>query len=467
MSRQDDFRDWFANQINPRTGENYVQDTISGYQSALSTCRKHFTNELQQCGITSIYDIDDVDTLEQVYKEIQKNSSYSNLNRHNRFSSSIEKYRTFLKELGNGDGGQASNTANANYISIPQEYNKIYYGAPGTGKSYLLNEKAKKYFKTNNAIRVTFYPDYSYANFVGTYKPVVRGGNITYEFVPGPFLIAYVKAWKNPNDLVLLVIEEINRANPASVFGDIFQLLDRKNGVSEYPIIASKDVEDYLKSLNITTVTYYNSTDDAAGAAGGSDSTIDGIANDANASENSIDSEVVNTDNEVDNIDDIDFEDNEIPFSNNLLRLPNNLYIWATMNSADQGVYPMDTAFKRRWEFEYVDVDHGERAMNVNFNNQSYDWNKIRKAINDVLVEMNVNEDKLMGAFFLKDSELNDFAVHFKYKVLMYLFEDVARQKRGMLFSKNYKRFSELCKDFVADGLDIFSGAFHNCLSKY
>ena len=316
--------------------------------------------------------------------------------------------------------------------------NRILFGAPGTGKSHKVGkdmvdllENAEKDYE-----RVTFHPDYTYSQFVGTYKPVPiinKDGKeeISYQYVPGPFIRSYVKALKsaqtdNPKPYLLL-IEEINRAKVAAVFGDIFQLLDRKNGVSEYPIRTSEDLRHYL-------------------------------ANELKVSEDKVAT----------------------------LTLPDNLYIWATMNSADQGVFPMDTAFKRRWDFEYLELDGGEadiEGYKFNVAGQTYEWNALRKAFNEVLSEdYNVNEDKLMGPFFIKldsykieikseasnpaesdkksyEPILNDkFLDVFKNKVLMYLFDDAAKQKRKNFFQgvENSNRYSVICKEFEQSGLQIF-----------
>ena len=310
------------------------------------------------------------------------------------------------------------------------ERNRILFGAPGTGKSYTLNKEKNILLGVDNEInyeRVTFHPDYSYANFVGTYKPIPykdESGkdSITYKYVPGPFMRIYVKAILNGRTEnvkpYILIIEEINRANVAAVFGDVFQLLDRDDyGVSEYPIQASEDMKKYL-----------------AEALGG---------------------------------DPDDFCQ---------LRIPDNMFIWATMNSADQGVFPMDTAFKRRWDFTYLGIDNSENELIGKYvvlgnqNRQKVEWNKLRKAINVFLAKQKINEDKQLGPYFIsrsivvpKETNVIDrerFIKTFKNKVIMYLFEDAARQKRSSLFEgcfENSIRYSEICREFDEKGIGIFN----------
>ena len=305
--------------------------------------------------------------------------------------------------------------------------NRILFGAPGTGKSFTLNrEKDLLLADGGEYERVTFHPDYSYANFVGTYKPVPCKDSddkdaITYSYVPGPFMRTYVKALQNSKTDTpkpfLLVIEEINRANVAAVFGDVFQLLDRGDDeVSEYPIQASEDIKKYL-----------------AGELGGN------------------------------------------PDDYSEIRLPDNMFIWATMNSADQGVFPMDTAFKRRWYFTYLGIDDSEAGIvgkKVVLGQGDYrrivEWNALRKAINNELLTYKVNEDKLMGPYFiskknLPEGEMIDPAVFtriFKNKVIMYLFDDAAKQKRITLFGgcdeKAKNQYSKICREFDAKGVYIF-----------
>jgi len=284
--------------------------------------------------------------------------------------------------------------------------NLIYFGAPGTGKSYNLNEDMK--ILNGGYERVTFHPDYSYANFVGTYKPVPKGESISYEYVPGPFMRALVKSLKNPDVPFLLVIEEINRANVAAVFGDVFQLLDRdSNNESRYPIETTEDMKGYLKK--------------------------------------------------------------ELNEDFDKIKIPSNMFIWATMNSADQGVFPMDTAFKRRWDFKYFGINQNDELVSdieVELNGQLISWNELRKSINEELLTYKINEDKLLGPFFAfteyLDSEIppEDFMETFKSKIIMYLFEDAARSKRNDLFSGVSKNtnltYSEICEAFDKNGVEIF-----------
>lgn len=446
------------------------------------------------------------------------------------------------------------------------ERNRIVFGAPGTGKSYKLKQESDELIRhaKRHMERVTFHSDYSYSQFVGSYKPVTdEKGDIRYDFVPGPFMRVYVKAvrnsqqilktydlikqaqvmhmfptnpnpanendkWNlfeeifevgqqetfkcakdakigdmaliyvaktdemkengiyaigtivgkpsddiadirfdyvsyyypiisyetlkqyNPNirsygrvseailDLVkkavipanpyLLLIEEINRAKVAAVFGDVFQLLDRDDeGVSVYEIQTSEDVRRHLASrLGGKPEQWMN------------------------------------------------------------IKLPNNMFIWATMNSADQGVYPMDTAFKRRWGFEYLGINDGEDEMNSGIvllgkgdHELEVDWNQFRKAINEKLASnLKVNEDKLMGPFFLstkitepdEDGYITNpdgFIKAFKSKIIMYLYEDAAKQHKHKLFSGcDSTKYSTVCTAFDEIGIDIFGDDFRELYNQ-
>lgn len=288
---------------------------------------------------------------------------------------------------------------NEDIISKP--HNRILFGAPGTGKSYKIEEEREVF--GGNYERVTFHANYSYAQFVGTYKPKPKfrkdgAEYVSYEFVPGPFLRIWINA-KNSikngnNESYLLIIEEINRANVSSVFGDVFQLLDRKtDGESEYEIATSEDMREYL-------------------------------------------------------IKECGFTAGEVA----TIKIPSNMYVWATMNSADQGVLPMDSAFKRRWNFEYIGINEGSsKIIGKIIKLKPYgeiEWDMLRTKINDRLTQsdLNINEDKLIGPFFLSDKEISSDSADeiFKSKLLMYLFEDVLKHRKGKLFKSELNTFSKV-----------------------
>lgn len=405
-------------------------------------------------------------------------------------------------------------------VSVEQKteddvYNRIVFGAPGTGKSHRLEMDSKCF--GNNVERVTFHPSYSYANFVGTYKPTMTRNNldwltddekkkviailqdksktaqekydllydkfkgegltrlpillgiytdevfktkkvdgtdtdntvernhgkairpylnlqpgnggkeISYEYVPGPFMRIYTQAINHPEEKYLLLIEEINRANVAAVFGDVFQLLDRKSGVSEYPIATSEDIKAFLM----------NNLECLKGK----------------------------------RIDEFSDEESRLYQE---MRIPNNMFIWATMNSADRGVFPMDTAFKRRWEFEYIGVDDGAKEVEKYIipigdkeHRKYVKWNDLRERINDILVsdECKVNEDKLLGPFFISKNMLESaceneerFIKAFESKVIMYLFEDAVKMRPKNIFKKHEGKmtFSAICKTFEEKGEELF-----------
>ena len=311
-------------------------------------------------------------------------------------------------------------------------HNRIVFGAPGTGKSFILDKEQFDLISDGGECeRVTFHPDYSYAHFVGTYKPVPTKNGISYEYVPGPFMRTYVRAIENgrsenKEDIkpYLLLVEEINRANVAAVFGEVFQLLDRDDrNASQYPVKPSEDIKAFL-----------------AKELGG------------------------------------------YPDDYTELKIPDNMYIWSTMNSADQGVFPMDTAFKRRWNFEYIGINNNDSEIEdyylvctQSIPAYKVKWNELRKAINDTLSsrDYKINEDKLMGPFFVSKTVLKDtdaFCDVFKSKVIMYLFEDAAKQRRGLLFDgcneETKTKYSSICEDFDSRGIDIFCKEIRDKVKK-
>ena len=259
---------------------------------------------------------------------------------------------------------------------------QIYYGAPGTGKSYKINEITKS---TKNFTRTTFHPDSDYSTFVGCYKPTMEptgtivGGKeqtkISYSYVAQAFLQAYTAAWKNTSEPYYLIIEEINRGNCAQMFGDLFQLLDRdENGMSSYGITPDKDIANYLKKEFAK----------------------------------------------------IEIENTDIKNGNTMM-LPSNLYILATMNTSDQSLFPIDSAFKRRWDWEYVPIEDAGKKHYIKVGNKKYDWWTFIDTINDSIDHITGSEDKKMGYWFVKpqnnDREIT--AKQFVGKVLFYLWNDV------------------------------------------
>lgn len=432
------FREWMSEQ-KKANGDAYSENTISSYLSQIE--RGYATFEKFK-DYESPFQIQDTESLKSYMDYLFNADGFEEFNIHagNRACQyGFEKYAEFVRQQ-SGDFGEP-----VFFTGLSSEYslNRILFGAPGTGKSFTVNEDRKALLGEDNEDdyeRVTFHPDYSYANFVGTYKPVPCKDDdgkpaITYKYVPGPFMRIYVRALKNamseePRPF-LLIIEEINRAEVAAVFGDIFQLLDRgDDGVSEYPIQASEDIKAYLaESLE----------KDFAGA-------------DDKAREAMLEKYAK-------------------------IRIPDNMFIWATMNSADQGVYPMDTAFKRRWDFTYLGIDdndddiRGKYVVMGSKEKQRVEWNALRKAINEYLAEEKINEDKQLGPYFIPrrivvpanggvDIDSDKFREVFKNKVLMYLFEDAAKQRRPGLFkgsARGTSRYSNICKAFDEQGIGIFA----------
>lgn len=282
---------------------------------------------------------------------------------------------------------------------------QIFYGAPGTGKSHTIKEETKE----SDVIRTTFHPDTDYSTFVGAYKPTtallpicdelgqpmkigattLHKEQIVYEFVAQSFLQAYVNAWKkfDKDDKQYLVIEEINRGNCAQIFGDLFQLLDRNDyGFSDYPIKADADMKRQLQKAFAGLVIAQKDKINAMYE--GKD----------------IVSQVLNGD---------------------ILLLPNNLYIWATMNTSDQSLFPIDSAFKRRWDWTYMPISNAEKDWIIEVDGSKYDWWQFLEKINEKIGSITNSEDKKLGYFFCKAQDGVISAKTFVGKVIFYLWNDV------------------------------------------
>lgn len=419
VERNSPFKDEssFAEALKDALGQNYTADLIDALWKDGAPSPDDIG--LDDDVFSNVKPCIDWATIEERFATGEPNSAHSEPDRVNLARSSPEQ----LKKV----------------AGLPR--NLIYFGAPGTGKSYQLNELARDSFAKKNIRRVTFYPDYTYSQFVGCFKPYSEPGNkeISYEFVEGPFLKTYLEAIAHPYDNFVLVIEEINRANPAAVFGDVFQLLDRDtSGNSVFPVAAPKEMAGCIGR-------YLNALKDDTDVRDAIERYYD---------------------------PDLDFDDfSEMACED--LSLPSNMYIWATMNSADQGVFPMDTAFKRRWSFKYIDIDDGadkrledrgkiseiEVSISINGINKTIVWDKLRRKINGLMKDLRINEDKFLGPFFISPNDLNDrFGDVFKDKVLLYLYEDIGKLKRGRLFRDETATYFELCKQFENDGVAIFKG---------
>lgn len=350
------------------------------------------------------------------------------------------RYDDTLSDGSDGKSGNGDKPANNDTPVCDWPHNLLIFGAPGTGKSHCITVKIDELGWNENMQRVTFYEDYSYEKFVGAYLPragektsKITGTNgdnktvdvtsktensIEYSFVPGVFLKMIADAWYDKSHDYVLVIEEINRANAASVFGDFFQLLDRgSDGVSEYSISIPQDMRDYL----------YDYLMEEKGGKEKSET----------------------------------FKDDLNAWLNDF-RLPGNLYLWATMNSADQGVYPMDAAFKRRWSYLYKTTqEQRHKYVYIRWDDKSkwLSWDALKWAINTVMENNgNIEEDRFIGPWFFKDAELEQINAFTKAepkarinkpdpltnKLFQYLRQDVFRNNPGQIFKDGYYTMSKI-----------------------
>ena len=333
---------------------------------------------------------------------------------------------------------------------------QIFYGAPGTGKSHQIEEDTEG----ESVIRTTFHPDSDYSTFVGTYKPsmestdvrvvpvVVNNGislnqnegtfkesRITYKFVKQAFLKAYLGAWKKMSDNPsnpkpqYLIIEEINRGNCAQIFGDLFQLLDRDDkGYSAYTIDADTDMQRAIAEA-------FNENKE--------ENKDYKLVSDINAEE----AEIKYTSNYGVSLS-VDIQEGRV------LLLPKNLYIWATMNTSDQSLFPIDSAFKRRWEWVYMPIkDHQDKGYKIEIDGTSYDWWGFLEKINSVINTVTNSEDKKLGYFFVKTEKIID-AKKFVGKVLFYLWNDVFKNYGfdNPIFNKEDKTKFAFSEFFQEDG---------------
>ena len=431
MTTEEQYKNFIKNcTTSPKSVNNYsdfkrINETIAKIKGVESF-------DIYSCVHTKeLQDIIDSLNNNEEFKQYEKTGS-------NQYSNALKTYMRFLyaKEIFQNEAKKIKAPSN---LTLQQ----IYYGAPGTGKSKAIKDLTFG----EDVIRTTFHPDSDYASFVGTYKPiteevdlrdcngkkvidedtgkVVKEDRIAYKFIPQAFLEAYVEAWKklgskkeensdkNYNRIhpalldtpeiftknkaskkQYLIIEEINRGNCAQIFGDLFQLLDRNEyGFSDYPIVADKDMQKYLEK-------------EFAGW------------------------EITNKDK----INQLYGEANMISLilKGERLVLPSNLYIWATMNTSDQSLFPIDSAFKRRWDWKYVPIREGrDKETNaklnwyINTGDKQYDWWSFISQVNKLIGSLTNSEDKKLGYFFCKAKDGEIDADLFVSKVIFYLWNDV------------------------------------------
>lgn len=447
-----------------------------------------------------IYSISEVAELDRIIESLQNDEDFLNYNSkgNKQYTNALAYYRRYLLALQLSQAAPSKKEGS----SMPSSLQTIYFGTPGSGKSHKVAQDLSG-VKEENIFRTTFHPDYDYASFVGCYKPIVSSpsrqdlsfeelksriqeeatknpentigkftikyyrsiqklpatpqreelraeiqkclqrnndgktqyaymnqaialgeylekeglwrddSTITYAFTPQVFTNAYVRAWTHPKENVYLIIEEINRGNCAQIFGDLFQLLDRKeDGTSCYPIHADKDLADYLqRELS---------------------------------------------------------EDAKHGIEEGNLCLPSNLHIIATMNTSDQSLFPMDSAFKRRWDWEYIPIDYSDEVKSGQFmitiNGKNYKWVTFLDAVNKRILGVTHSEDKQMGNFFIKSSIEEK---EFKSKVMAYLWHEVCKDEYGTQgnFFRSYEEEKNEVKEFSFN--ELYAENSHHLLQNF
>ena len=401
---------------------NYIHKTNTGIN-----IRPNFEKTTKEVKSLSLdlygYDLSSLDneTLKLLDKEylIGDLSLFDDLEPNDKLKELFNDYVFIINKLSKNDETREVPVFDFNQCTelTQKGSNLVVYGTPGCGKSYyvehtLLPESdypIKADGTKERVIRTTFYQDYTNTDFVGQILPVIDGDKVTYKFNPGPFTLALIEAIKNTNKKVALVIEELNRGNAPSIFGDVFQLLDRKDGISEYSIV------------NVNLIRYLN--------------------------------EVFNS-----------------QYKFEFIKIPTNLSIYATMNTSDQNVFTLDTAFKRRWEFiklaNTFKLDHKFKDKFIPGDNIT--WQELVTAINEYILANSDgynSEDKQIGVYFVDESgmtssvvdhkDMNKEEVHkFAYKIMEYLWDDVAKFQRDKWFKDDINSLDKLIEEYMKSGVN-------------
>ena len=401
---------------------NYIHKTNSGID-----IRPNFDKTTKEVKNLSLdlnnYDLNSLD--DEILKLLDKEYSIGDLSLadglepNDKLKELFNDYVFIIDKLSKKDGLKTVPVFDFNQCTelTDKGTNLVVYGTPGCGKSYYVEHTLlpdaeypiKEDGTKERVIRTTFYQDYTNTDFVGQVLPVINGEQVTYEFNPGPFTLALIEAIKNPNKKVALVIEELNRGNAPSIFGDVFQLLDRKNGISEYSIV------------NVNLIRYLDKV----------------------------------------------FKNQ---YSFEFIKLPSNLSIYATMNTSDQNVFTLDTAFKRRWEFiklaNTFKPDHSFKDKHIP--GDSITWGELVTSINEFILTNSDgynSVDKQIGVYFVDESGMTQEIVDrkdmdkkethkFAYKLMEYLWDDVAKFQREKWFKENIDSLDKLIDEYMKSGVN-------------
>lgn len=367
-SYENDFKEWFKKQVK-KDGTPYSMRSYDNYVASFKYAFKKLEDKLE--GFASLFDVKDIATFDVVENIIKEDESYESdlkLYSHNSLPAGLAKYRQYLLEK---QGAKRVHFGT----------NRIFYGVPGSGKSYTIEQEVKDCYTK----RVVFHPDYTYFDFVGQILPKAVNGRVQYDFTAGPFTEILDYAENNPTVKCVLIIEELNRGNAPAIFGELFQLLDR--------------CED---EINLGESRY-------------------GITN------HEIAKEVYGDKDEI-------------------IKLPSNLSIFATMNTSDQNVFTLDTAFQRRWWMKYIPNKFSKDQKRKEIAGSKICWGAFAITINNIMHESNdgigSTEDKSLGAYFAQNKDFEKG--RFSEKVIKYLWDDAFKMDRTAIFSSDYVSFEQL-----------------------
>lgn len=382
---------------------NYAAKTVGNYISAMNGAAKHYASTIHP--VVSFFQIRSIDGFNNIEALIRNQSDFSmfNAKANGALSAGMTLYRDFLVAPTTKVEAVAEVVVVDEKTRLEGAENVLYYGVPGCGKSHTIAQRCSD---ETHIERVVFHPDYTYSDFVGQILPRTDGTLISYPFVPGPFTRILKNSYDNPSEQWFLVVEEINRGNAPAIFGDIFQLLDRNRDAKKGKIGES---QYSISNFDIAKWVY----------------------------------------------------DDE----NRKVRLPSNLYILATMNTADQNVFTLDTAFKRRWLMKCIknDISSAEHAQSP-ICGEAITWERFATVINAKIIELNETnlngEDARLGAYFVTPPELEDASI-FAEKVLMYLWNDAFKYERDKVFKPEYKTLEDLIVGFEAVKFSVFKDSIN------